>query len=229
MGQNPECIRGVLLPQPSPVLANIHSILAYNVPDTENVGLPTKHRLNVGPALQPIAGSMPINLLRRWPSTNLLPGLLYILWANTCHSTNTVSMLTHSLRRWPVIETALSDCIVFSDYRILLVTFKIPASETPDNTIHGPNADVMMGHRLRRWATIFQPKPFKLLTTNIIVNIIITEHLLKTKVLNLRTWNAIFDLFIRTGVQKCQPFHTHITPLPPLNRTRTTDARPTLW
>ena len=148
------------------------------------------------------------------------PALIYhrvccILCANMCHSTKTVSMLTHSLRRWPVIETALGDCPIFSDCCIMLVTFQIPASETPDNIIHWPNADVMQGHRLRRWAALFQPKSFKLLTTNIIVNIIISEHLLKTKVLNLRTWNVIFDMFIRTGVQKCQPFPTHSTPLSP--------------
>ena len=65
MGQNPKCLRRVLLPPPSPVLANIHSILAYDVPDTEDVGLPTKFRFNVGPALQPIAGSMPVNRLQR--------------------------------------------------------------------------------------------------------------------------------------------------------------------
>ena len=68
-----------------------------------------------------------------------------ILCANTCHSTNTVSMLTHSFRRWPVIETPLGDCTIFSDCYIMLVTFKIPAPETPHNTIHRPNADVMLG------------------------------------------------------------------------------------
>ena len=31
----------------------------------------------VGPALQPIAGSMPVNRLLRLPNTNLSPGLLY--------------------------------------------------------------------------------------------------------------------------------------------------------
>ena len=71
MGQNPICLRRVLLPPPSPVQANIYSILAYDVPDTEDVGLPTKFRFNVGPALQPIAGPMPVN------PTNLSPGLLY--------------------------------------------------------------------------------------------------------------------------------------------------------
>ena len=91
-------------------------------------------------------------------------------------------MLTHSLGRWLFIETALGDCTFFSDCCIMLVIFQIPASETPDNTIHWPNVDVMLGHRLRRWANIIPSKPFKLLTTNIIVNIIISEHLLKTKV-----------------------------------------------
>ena len=65
MGQNPKCLRRVLLPPPSAVLANIHSILAYDVPDTEDVGLPSKFRINVGPALQSIAGSMLVNRLRR--------------------------------------------------------------------------------------------------------------------------------------------------------------------
>ena len=135
------------------------------------------------------------------------PALIYhrvccILCAYTCHSTNTVSLLTHSLRRWPVIKTALGDCTVFSYCCIMLGTFKIPVPETPDNTIHWPNAE----------PTLFQPKLF---TTNIIVNIIIFEHLLKTKVLNLRTWNAIFDMFIRTGVQKCQAFPTRSTYLSP--------------
>ena len=76
---SPNISSTVFLPPPSPVLANIHSILAYDVPRTEDVGLPTKFRFKVGPALQPIAGSMPVNRLRRWPNTNLSPGLLYTL------------------------------------------------------------------------------------------------------------------------------------------------------
>ena len=60
--------------------ANIHSILAYDVPCTEDVGLPTKFRLKcVGLASQPIVGSMPDNRLRRWPNTNPSLGLLYTL------------------------------------------------------------------------------------------------------------------------------------------------------
>ena len=115
------CLRRVFLPPPSPVMANIHPILAYDVPRTEYVGLPAKLRLNVGPALQPIAGSMPVIRLRRWPNTNLCHRVCCILYANTWHSTNAVSMLTHSLRRWPVIKTALGDCTVFSGCCIMLV------------------------------------------------------------------------------------------------------------
>ena len=69
----------VFLPPPSPVLANIHLILAYDVPGTEDVSLPTKLWFNAGPSLQPIAGSMPGNRLRRWPNNNPSQGLLYIL------------------------------------------------------------------------------------------------------------------------------------------------------
>ena len=39
----------------------------------------TKFRFNVEPALQPIAGSMPVNRLRCWPNTNLSQDLLYTL------------------------------------------------------------------------------------------------------------------------------------------------------
>ena len=92
MGQNPKCLRRVLLPPPLAVLANIHSILAYDVPDTEDVGIPSKFPINVGQALQSIAGSMLVNRLRRWPSTN--HRVCCILSANMCHSTNTVSMST---------------------------------------------------------------------------------------------------------------------------------------
>ena len=39
----------------------------------------TEFRFNVGPALQPIAGSMSVNRLRCWPNTKLSPDLLYSL------------------------------------------------------------------------------------------------------------------------------------------------------
>ena len=143
----------VFLPPPSPVLANIHSILAYDVPRTKDVGLTTKYRFNVRPALQPIAGSMPDNRLRRWPNTKPSLGLLY-----TLQHTNAVLMLTHSLRRWTDIETELGDCSVFWLRHCYGVTLYISAPETPDNMIHWPNADVMLGPRLRHWANIIPTK-----------------------------------------------------------------------
>ena len=96
-------------------------------------------------------------------------------------------MVTHNFRRWPVIETPLGDCTVFSDCCIIRVTLYILAPETPENTMHWPNADVMLGHLLQSWANIIPTKPFKLLTTNIIVN---------------------------PGVQKCEPFSPQSPPLP---------------
>ena len=63
---------------PSTIIA-IHPILANDVPRTKDVCFPTKFRLDVGPASQPIAGSMPVNCLRRWLNTNPSLGLLYTL------------------------------------------------------------------------------------------------------------------------------------------------------
>ena len=121
------------------------------------------------------------------------------LCANTWHSSNAVSMLTHSLRRWPDIKTAL---VMFTDCCIVIrVTLSIPASKTPDNTIHWPNADVMLDHRLRCQANIIPPKTLQALITIFYHECIFSEHFLKTKVLNLWTSNVIFDKFIRTGVQ----------------------------
>ena len=77
MGQVKIYLQRVFLPPPSPVLANIYSILAYDLPRTEDVGLPTKFRFNAEPASQVIAGSMSVNRPRRGPNTNPSLGLLY--------------------------------------------------------------------------------------------------------------------------------------------------------
>ena len=130
------------------------------MPGTNNVGLPTQYRLNVGPASQPIAGSMPVN----------------------------------SIRRWPTIETELGDCPVLAR-TALRVTLYPPKGEYSKNTIHWPNCEIMLGHRLRPWANIIPTKPFKLLTTNIIVWIFFSEDFLNTKVLNLGTSNVILHMF----------------------------------
>ena len=82
MGQNPKCqgirkeprrkvqihLLRVFLPPQSPVLANIHSILAHNAPRTEDVSLAAEFRFNVGLALQPIARSMPVNRYHAGPT-----------------------------------------------------------------------------------------------------------------------------------------------------------------
>ena len=134
-----------------------------------------------------------------------------ILCANTWQSSNAVSMLTHSLQR----------CTVFSAFCIgMRMTLLIPAPETPENMIHWPNADVMLGYRLRRWANTIPSKILLALITIFNRKCIFSEHFLKTKVLNLGTPNVIFDMFIRTGVHNCQSFPTHSTPLS-LNRTQT--------
>ena len=137
----------------SPVLANIHSIVTYDVPRIVDVDPPTQFRLNVGPAWQPIAGSMPVNHLAS--STLIHHWVCCILCTNTWHSPNAVSMLTHSLWRWPNIETVLGGFTVF--FWLLhcyAVTLSIPMPEIPDNMMHWPNVDAMLGHRLRRWANI---------------------------------------------------------------------------
>ena len=105
VGQNPKCpgynlrkeprrqvqiyLQRVFLPPPSPVLANIHSILAYDVPRTKDVGLPTKFRFNVGPASQPIAASKPVSRLDAGPAL-IHHRVCCILCVNTWHSPNAV-------------------------------------------------------------------------------------------------------------------------------------------
>ena len=61
---------------------------------------------------------------------------------------------THSLRRCPVIET--TPC--FLTAALCWWRFHIPAPERQNNTIHWPNADVMLGHCLRRLANIIPTK-----------------------------------------------------------------------
>ena len=91
-------------------------ILLLLLPRTEDVGLPAKSRFNVVPASKPIAVSMSVNRLQHKSGTTLIHHwVCCILRANTWHSPKAVSMLTHSLRRWPDIETAVGDCIVFTD------------------------------------------------------------------------------------------------------------------
>ena len=65
------CYQRLFIQPPSPVLANIHSILASEsrcaclYEYTHDVGLPTQFLLSGGPEVQPIAGSIPVNCVRR--------------------------------------------------------------------------------------------------------------------------------------------------------------------
>ena len=61
------------------LLVNRAAMCHYDVPRTVYVSLPTQFQFNVGPASQPIAGSMPVNRLRCWPNTNPTLGQLYTL------------------------------------------------------------------------------------------------------------------------------------------------------
>ena len=67
-------------------------------------------------------------------------------------------MLVNRIRRWPNIETELRDCPVFV---LTAIRVKLYAPKGhyryPDNTIHWPNCEIMLGHRLRGWANIIQP------------------------------------------------------------------------
>ena len=115
---------------------------------------PTKFRFSVGPASQPIAGSMPVNRLRRWPNTNPSPGLLYTLRKHVAFTQCCFNVDPHSstlARHWNSIGWF---------YRVfwLRETLFISAPETPDNTKHWPIADVMLVDRLWRWANIMLTK-----------------------------------------------------------------------
>ena len=169
-------LQRVFPPPPSPVLANIHSISAYDVPRTEDVGPPAKFRFNVGPASQPIAGSMQVNRLRGWPNTNLSMCLLYTLQTRGIHL-----ML---FQCWPKVFDADPNNIGWL-YRVFWLLHcyageaSSPVPETPDNTIHWPNADVMLGHRLWRWANIIPTKTISVVITIFIREWIFFEHFLK--------------------------------------------------
>ena len=86
-----------------------------DVPRTHNVDLPTQYRLNVEPASQPIANSMRVNHIWRWPNIETKLGdcplfaltvirvTFYPLKATTWitpYIGPTVIMLGHRLRRW---------------------------------------------------------------------------------------------------------------------------------
>ena len=110
--------------------------------------VPNQYRFNVGQESQPIAGSMPVNRIRRWPN----------------------------------IETELGDCPVFA-LTAIRVTLSPSKGHYPNN-VHDTSGQL--------WNNVEPPSAtlgqhysnqnFKLLATNIIVNIFFSEDFVNTKV-----------------------------------------------
>ena len=107
----------------------------YDVLCTEDVGLPTQFKFNVGPASQPIAGSMSVN--RCWNNTNTTMYLLYTL-------------LQHISKTWPSPNRVIVPCLLGLRhcYAVEALLLRLQ-SHFPDNTIYWPNADVLLSHYLR--------------------------------------------------------------------------------
>ena len=116
-----------------------------------------------GPASKPIAGSMPVNRLRRWPNTTptlglwntltQLPGEHVVIFTQCCFNVGTtVFDAGPTLRQhWMIVLCLLELWPRYADDAFLPRRQK---GHYPDNTIHLRNADVMLGHRLRHWANI---------------------------------------------------------------------------
>ena len=68
------------------------------------------------------------------------------------------SMPANRIRRWPNIDTELGDCPVFALTAIRVRDAFPPESHYPDNTIHRLNCETLLGHRLRRLASIIPIK-----------------------------------------------------------------------
>ena len=109
---------GLFLPPPlliKSVYASIRCTWYKYTKKQTGIGLPTQYRFNVGPASQPIAGSMLVNHFQRWPNneTELGGCPVFTLTAirvrfyppkghysdNTIHWPNCEIMLGHHLRR----------------------------------------------------------------------------------------------------------------------------------
>ena len=72
--------------------------------------------------------------------------------------------------------------------------FSPPPLHRHQKGIHWPNADVILGHRLRRWANIF---------------LTLFEH---ASISPSEPKRYIYLVYIKTVSQKCQPSPTHGTP-----------------
>ena len=154
---------------PSPVHANIHSILSIKPyrrmytqcrPTTVSIHpIPDQCWVSVAALSCPHPDAGP-KLFQHWVCCIRNSSTL----ANTCHLLNTVSTLAQRLRRWPSFETGLGDR-----------HFPPPVARKNTTQITRYIGPMLM----QCWATacdagppLFQSKPFKLLNMNVIVNIL---------------------------------------------------------
>ena len=137
----------LFLPPPSPVLANLVN---------------TKHLYNICTVVDQ----------RRRPTLYKGNTMLCVCWATSMqHIVSTqyrfnvgqasqpivVLMPVNRIRRWPNFETEIRDCPLFG-LTVIWVTLSLPKGHYSDNTIHWVNYEIMLGHRLRRWANIIPSK-----------------------------------------------------------------------
>ena len=133
-----------------------------------HVGLPNNSGAMLGQRRSPLLAMSPVTvrqashlrspLLVQCRQINDIGPTLLQHWVCCILSGNTPAkraihpMLAQRLRRWPDIETALGDRPMFVGtahyYADDAFTSCRQKSHYPDNTIHWPNADVMLGHRL---------------------------------------------------------------------------------
>ena len=115
MGQNPKCPTWTNIEDVGPTLYKGNTMFCVCWALSMQHNVPTQYRFNVGPASQPIAGSMQVNRIRRWPNieTELGDCPVFALTAirvtlshpkghyqdNTIHWVNYEIMLGHRLRR----------------------------------------------------------------------------------------------------------------------------------
>ena len=106
---------GLFLPPPT-LISQCTRLCDVGLHGTQNVGLPTQYRFNVGSASHPIAGSMAVNRIRRWPTIETesgdcpvfaLTAIRVMLYApkghypgNTIQWPSCKMMLGNRLRRW---------------------------------------------------------------------------------------------------------------------------------
>ena len=138
----------------------------------------------------------------------LLP-TLGLLYTERQHPSNHVSFTQYCFNVGPTsstlsdIETALGYCPLLAWTAMLVTLFLLPSPEKPlpDNT------SVTLG---QHYSNLVPLSPNHEYNRDIYFFLL---SLFNTKLFDLATSNVIFDVFIMTVPQKCQPFSTHGTPL----------------